>query len=120
VLLQASGFRPGERVTIHLRGGPILGSATAGPDGTVRTQLRIPGRTATGPATVELVGSDSAVVAGIDLRVADAQGDLSTGAAGVLPLGAAAVALVLSVGGLVSVAGSRRGAASRRAMNPSA
>jgi hypothetical protein len=108
VVLNASGFLPGERVTIQLHGGQVLGSATAGPDGTVRTEVRIPEGAATGPATVNLVGKDSAVVAGVSLEVAGAERELPGGAADVLPLTAAAVALVLSVGGLVSVAGGRR------------
>jgi hypothetical protein len=108
LLLRASGFLPGERVTIQLHGGKVLGSATAGPDGTVRTEVRIPARTAAGPATVDLVGTDSAVVADLALEVAAAESELSAGAVDVLPLTAAAVALVLSVGGLVSVAGGGR------------
>jgi hypothetical protein len=108
VLLEASGFLPGERVTIQLHGGQVLGSATAGPDGTVRTEVRIPDRTATGPAMVNLVGKDSAVVADVSLEVAGAERELPAGAADLLALTAAAVALVLSVGALVSVAGGRR------------
>ena len=57
---------------------------------------------------MNLVGKDSAVVAGVSLEVAGAESELPGGAADVLPLTAAAVALVLSVGGLVSVAGERR------------
>jgi hypothetical protein len=116
VLLQAAGFLPGERVTIQLRGGTVLGSATAGADGSVRAEVRIPDRTASGPATVNLVGTDSAVVADVALQVAGAERELSSGAADVLPLTAAAVALVLSTGGLVTVAGGRRNPPRRRAL----
>jgi hypothetical protein len=108
VLLEASGFLPGERVTIQLHGGKVLGSTTADSDGAVRAEVRIPERTAAGPATVNLVGRDSAVVADVPLQVAGAQSELPAGAADVLPLTAAALALVLSTGGLVSVAGARR------------
>ncbi|CAA9249275.1 MAG: hypothetical protein AVDCRST_MAG57-2088, partial [uncultured Blastococcus sp.] len=108
LLLEASGFLPGERVTIRLHGGKVLGSATADADGTVRAEVRIPDRTATGPATVDLVGRDSAVVADVALQVAGAGTELVAGASDVLPLTAAAAALVLSSGGLVSVAGGRR------------
>ncbi|MCW2682243.1 MAG: uncharacterized protein JWP33_156 [Blastococcus sp.] len=120
VLLQASGFLPGERVTIQLHGGQVLGSATAGPDGTVTTEVRIPDRTARGPATVNLVGKDSAVVADVSLEVAGAESELPAGVADLLPLTAAAVALVLSVGGLVSVAGGRRNAPRHRPVISSA
>jgi hypothetical protein len=108
VLLQATGFLPGERVTIQLHGGKILGRATAGADGEVRAEVRIPDRTAAGPATVNLVGNDSAVVADVALQVAGAERELPAGAADLLPLTAAAGSLVLTVGGLASVIGGRR------------
>jgi hypothetical protein len=110
VTLQASGFLPGERVTIQLHGSTdLLGTATAGPDGTVRAEIRIPDGTQTGPATVDLVGDDSAVVADVALQVAGSESPiLADGAADLVPLTAAAVALVAAVGGLVSVAGQQR------------
>jgi hypothetical protein len=113
VTLQASGFLPGERVTIQLHGSDDeLGSAIAGPDGTVRTKVRIPDRTAAGPATVDLVGDRSAVVADVPLQVVGSEtvvlpGDRD-GVGDLVPLTAAAVALVATVRALVSVAGSRR------------
>jgi hypothetical protein len=113
VTLQASGFLPGERVTIRLQGSDeVLGSAIAGPDGSVRAEVRIPHRTAAGPATVDLVGDDSAVVADVALQVAGSETILpGDGVGDLVPLTAAAVALVAAVGGLVSVAGRQRFAA---------
>jgi hypothetical protein len=120
LLLQASGFLPGERVTIRLHGGKVLGSATADADGTVRAEVRIPDRTAAGPATVDLVGDDSAVVADVALQVAGAETELVDGASDLVPLTAAAAALVVSSGGLVSVAGGRRTGPRRTATTRSA
>jgi hypothetical protein len=115
VTLQASGFLPGERVTIRLQGSDdVLGSAIAGSDGSVRAEVRIPHRTAAGPATVDLVGDDSAVVADVALQVAGSETALpGDGVGDLVPLTAAAIALVAAVAGLVSVAGTRRSAARR-------
>jgi hypothetical protein len=111
VTLQASGFLPGERVTVRLHdGGDVLGTATAGPDGTVEVQVRIPGATATGRTTVNLVGSDSAVVADVELQVAGAARTVAgSGWTDLVPLTTAAVALVGTVAGLVSVVGRQAG-----------
>jgi hypothetical protein len=109
VTFLASGFQPGERVTIQLHGsGDVLGTATAGVDGTVQAEVRIPGGTETGPATMDLVGDDSAVVADVALQVAGSETAMTDGAEDLVPLTAAAVALVAAVGGLVSVAGRHR------------
>ena len=107
VTLEVSGFLPGERVVIQLHGSDlIIGTVTAGADGTVQTEIRIPEGAETGPATMDLVGADSAFVAGVDLQVAAASTPLtSDGVGDIVPLAAAAVALVAAVGGLVSVAG---------------
>jgi hypothetical protein len=110
VTLQASGFRPGELVTIVLHGSAdVLGTATAGPDGTVSAEIRIPHRTTSGATTLELVGDESAVVAPVGLRVAGAGSPVADdGIGGLVPLTAAAAALVAALAGLVSVAGSQR------------
>jgi hypothetical protein len=75
-----------------------------------------------GRTTVTLVGNDSDVVAGVDLQVAssaDPAGD--DGAAALVPLVAAAAALVASTAGLVSIAGRQRGStAGRRPVRGSA
>jgi hypothetical protein len=110
VTLQASGFIPGERVTIQLHGSDdVLATATAGPDGTVQTEVRIPDGTEAGPATMDLVGAESEVLADVAFQVAGAEMPMvRDGAADIVPLTAAAVALVAAVGGLVSVAGRQR------------
>jgi hypothetical protein len=114
VTLQAAGFLPGERVTITLDGSDaVLGSAVAGPDGSVLADVRIPAGTAAGPATVALVGEDSAVTAAVELRIAAAETVIAgnggrSGVGDLVPLTAAAAALVLTVGALVSVAGHQR------------
>ena len=110
VTLQASGFQPGELVTFQLRGSDVvLGTATAGPDGTVQTEVRIPDGTAAGPATVDLFGTESELVADVALQVAAAESPLlDSGSSDIVPLVAAAVALVAAVGGLVSVVGRQR------------
>jgi lysozyme family protein len=75
----------------------------------VQTEVRIPDGTASGPATMDMVGADSEVLADLALQVAGAETSIvEDGAADILPLTAAAVALVAAVGGLVSVAGRQR------------
>ena len=110
VTLVGAGFLPGERVTIALHGtDTVLGSGTAGPDGTVQIEARIPDRTATGPATVDMFGHRSELVADVELQIAgltSAVGD--DGLSDLIPLVSAAAALVATVGGLVSVAGRQR------------
>ena len=110
VTLVGAGFEPGERVTIQLHGTDIvLGSGTAAADGTVQIDVRIPDRTAAGPTTVDMFGHRSELVADVELQIA---GHTSTvgddGLSDLIPLVAAAVALVAGVGGLVSVAGRQR------------
>jgi hypothetical protein len=110
VTLRVPGFLPGERVTIQLHGSPdVLGSATAGPDGRVEAEVRIPARTAEGPATVDLVGGESDVIADVDVQVAAQETEVGRGGTfSLLSLVAAAVALVATVAALVSEAGRRR------------
>ncbi|TFV53683.1 hypothetical protein [Blastococcus sp. TF02A-35] len=111
VTLRGAGFQPGERVDILLRGTEaVIATATAGPDGEVRVDVRIPDAAEAGPATLDLVGADSAVTTGVDLQVAAAEGAVSTsgGALSLASLVAAAVALVGAAAGLVSVAGRQR------------
>jgi uncharacterized membrane protein len=113
----AGGFLPGERVTVALHeDGEVLGTATAGSDGTVVARIRIPEGAAAGRTTVALIGAESAVVADVELRIAGAERVVATdGWVDLVPLSAAAMALVGSVSGLVSVAGEQR-AARRHAM----
>lgn len=112
--VQGTGFLPGERVVVQLRGGAVLASATARSDGSVRTEIRIPERTESGPATVNLVGDDSAVVADVALQVAALETPAAApaddaDAVALVPLVAAAGALVATVAGFVRVASRRRG-----------
>jgi uncharacterized membrane protein len=115
VTLVGSGFLPGENVTVRLHGnGPVLGTAVAGADGTVRTEVRIPSGTATGTAQVDLVGDSSAISSGVALQVAaEERPAAARGTLSVWALVAAAVALVGTVGALVSVAGQQRTAGRR-------
>ena len=110
VTLTAGGFLPGERVVIVLHGSDdVLGSAVAGPDGTVQTDVRLPDGLSAGATTVDLVGDESAVLADVDLVVAGAESAVpDAGFGNLVPLTAAAVALVAAVAGLVSVAGRQR------------
>jgi hypothetical protein len=110
VTLLAAGFLPGERVTVLLHGTDIvLASGTAGPDGGVEIQVRIPAGTAVGPAHVDLVGHRSETTTDVELQVAaHATAVNGAGPADLVPLVAAATALVSTVAGLVSVAARRR------------
>ena len=110
VTLVGAGFEPGERVTIQLHGtDTVLGFGTAGPDGTVQIDIRIPDATATGPAQVDMFGHRSELVADVELQIAGHTATVGDGGLGdLVPLVSAAVALVAGVGGLVSVAGRQR------------
>jgi hypothetical protein len=112
VTVEMAGFRPGELVTIQLHGSDdVLGTATAGADGTVQAEVRIPARTSSGAATLDLVGNESDLVAPLQLQVAGSGTPVNgDGIGDLLPLTAAAAALVVTMAGLVSVAGSRRSA----------
>jgi hypothetical protein len=108
--LRGSGFQPGERVTVSLRGsGTVLASATAAADGTVRARIQLPTGSADGAQSVDLVGDRSEVTAGVRLQPAAAQSPVAPRGTGNLwALIAACAAFVSTVGGLVSVVGSRR------------
>jgi hypothetical protein len=114
VTLQVGGFRPGERVQIALRDSDdVLASAVAGPDGSVLAEVRIPEGVSAGVTTVALVGDESEVLADVDLVVAGAETVVADDGAGdLVPLTAAAVALVAAASGFAAVAGRR--AAGRR------
>ena len=117
VTLRGTGFLPGETVDILLHGaGTVLASATAGADGQLRVDVRIPGGVTAGPATLDLVGADSAVVTGVELEVAANRtpSDASGSVLSLVPLVAAAAALVGTTGGLVSVAGRQQALRRRR------
>ena len=111
VTLQASGFQPGELVTVQLHGSDqVLATATAGPDGTVRAEVGIPDGTPAGAATVHFIGTQSEVLADVDLRVAAAETTLTPAASqtsDIVPLVVAAAALIAAAGYLFSVVGRR-------------
>lgn len=115
VTVHATGFLPGEQVVVRLADGAVVGSVAAAADGSVRAEVRIPRQTQTGRATVSLVGADSDVVAGVELQVgARSAPSAEDRPATLLPLGAAATALVAAAAGLVSVAGRQRMVIGRR------
>ncbi|CCG01400.1 conserved exported protein of unknown function [Blastococcus saxobsidens DD2] len=119
VTLRGAGFIPGERVDIRLHGrDTVLATATADADGAVRVDVRIPADVTAGPTTLDLVGVDSAVSTGVDLQVAAGQeaAGRTRGVVSLASLIAAAVALVGTVGALVSVAGRQH--ADRRGRGP--
>ncbi|WP_104526047.1 hypothetical protein [Blastococcus atacamensis] len=108
VTLRGAGFLPGERVDVLLRGTEtVIGTATADPGGEIRVDVVIPEAAETGPATLDLVGADSATSTGVDLQVAALDDEVggSGGALALASLVAAAVALVGTVGALVSALG---------------
>ena len=109
VTLLAAGFLPGERVTVLLHDtDTVLASATAGPDGSVAVEVRIPERTSAGPARVDMVGHDSETSTDVELQVAALASAAGNGLAELVPLVAAASALVATVAALVSVVGRQR------------
>ncbi|MGY1886051.1 MULTISPECIES: hypothetical protein [unclassified Blastococcus] len=117
VVLRGAGFNPGEQVSIVFHGGEtVLATATANLAGEVRVDVRIPEGAAAGPATLDLVGADSAVRTGVALQVAAAVEEAAParGVVSLASLAVAAVALVATAGGLVSVAGRQH--AGRRAV----
>ena len=109
VRIRVEGYRPGERVTIALRGSDeVLGSATAADDGSVTAEVRIPARTETGPAALHVVGADPDAVAAVPLQVASAVTGTGPGEASSVPLLLAAGALSATGAALVSATTSRR------------
>ena len=109
VVIRVEGYRPGERVTIALRGsGEVLGSATAADDGAVTAEVRIPARIEVGPAALHVVGGDADAVAAVPLQVAAAVRDAGPGEPSSLPVLLAAGALSATGAALVSATTRRR------------
>ncbi len=110
IRVRVDGYLPGERVTIGLHGsGEVLGSAIADDDGAVVAEVLIPAWTASGPASLDVVGASSTAAADVPLDVAAAV--TSTPEAdepSLVPLLAAAGALVATGAGLVSMTTRRR------------
>lgn len=105
VTVSAAGFQPGELVTVQLRGShEVLAMATAAPDGSVRADVHIPDGTGAGATTLRLFGTQSEIATDVGLRVAAAETPLAgSGSVGLVPLLAAAAALVAAAGFLFSV-----------------
>lgn len=109
VRIRVEGYRPGEQVTIALRGsGEVLGSATAADDGAVTAEVQIPARTGTGPAALDVVGAGPRSVAAVPLQVAAAVSEAGPQQASPLPLLAASGALAVTGAALVSATTRRR------------
>ncbi len=110
VRIRVEGYRPGEQVTIALRGsGEVLVTATADDDGAVTAEVPIPARTATGPAALDVAGGNPDAVAAVPLRVAAAVSGAGAGEVSSLPVLAAAGALSAAGAALLSATGRRRG-----------
>lgn len=108
IRVRVDGYLPGERVTIALRGNDeVLGSAFADDDGVVVTEVLVPAWTATGEASLDVVGTSSTAAADVPLDVAAAP----TGRPepSLVPLLAAAGALTATGAGLVSLTRRRPG-----------
>ena len=118
VTVRGTGFAAGEQVTVQLHGtGTVLAVVTAGPDGTVLAELRMPDGMPDGPATVELVAASSTVTVGVEPRAAAVRIDdagAPSPSSELVPLATAAAVLVATTAGLVSTAGPRLRSARRR------
>ena len=109
ITVRATGFTPGEHVTVRLRGAGVLGRATAGPDGAVAVQLFVPAE-ASGTTNLDVVGATSGVTAGLQLHVAALHSAQPRGSAPVSwPALLALLSLVASGGWVVAALGRRRG-----------
>jgi hypothetical protein len=107
VTVRATGFTPGEPVTISLLGvDRPLATVTAAADGSVEAVVQIPRGAAPGTATVQLVGGLSAATAGLDLQVAARSRPVPTQSTSV-PVLAAGLALI-GVGGALGLMAARR------------
>lgn len=74
VTVRGSGFAPGELVTVSLAGvAAPLATVAAGADGRVEAVVQIPQDVVLGPATVQLLGRESAASTAVDLQVAAAE-----------------------------------------------
>ncbi|SDY42271.1 hypothetical protein SAMN05661080_03424 [Modestobacter sp. DSM 44400] len=106
VTVHGTGFTPGEPVHVSVPGvDDPLTTVTAAVDGTVEAVVHIPHGTDLGPLTLQLVGQDSATIAGLDLQVAAQQAPVS--AATPVP-GLAAISALLMVGGALGLSAARR------------
>ncbi|MEU2349021.1 hypothetical protein [Modestobacter sp. NPDC049651] len=102
VRVRATGFTPGEQVTVSLAGRTApLATVAAGRDGSVEAVVQIPRAASTGTADVRLVGADSAATAGLALQVAARSAPVGAAPASSPPVATmAGVALLVAAGGL--------------------
>jgi hypothetical protein len=108
VTVHGQGFAPGERVAVRVADGDVLTAVTAGADGALDADVRIPEATAAGAAVLELVGHESSSTATVGLRVAAATTALPRPDDGVaLPVVLGAIALVGAGAALAAVTGRR-------------
>ena len=109
ITVRATGFQPGEEVTVRLAGSDVLGRGTAGPDGVAEVPVFVPAA-AEGPTLLDVVGRTSGVTTGLRLqvaasRIADAAGDRPLSWPALIAL----VSLFLVGGSVVTVLGRRWG-----------
>ncbi|MQA34043.1 hypothetical protein [Modestobacter roseus] len=104
VTVQATGFAPGETVTVSMTGVEApLATVSAGPGGRVEAVVRIPPGAALGPARLELVGNRSTATADLALEVAAADEPVPEDADS-RPALLAGIALLTTAGALGAVA----------------
>ncbi|MGY1752102.1 hypothetical protein [Blastococcus sp. SYSU D01042] len=109
VRVRVEGYQPGEQVSIALHGtDEVLAEATADDDGAVVAEVLIPAWTASGPASLDVVGEGAAAV--VPLEVASATDGAPADRTARLPLLLAAGALTATATGLVTTAARRRAA----------
>jgi hypothetical protein len=115
VTVRATGFTPGEAVTVSLlgTGGPLT-TVIAARDGSVQAVVQIPRRAALGTATVQLVGASSSASAGLDLQVAARTQPLAEQPTSV-PLLAAGIGLI-GAAGVLGLLAARRSRTDRTTM----
>ena len=108
ITVRATGFQPGEEVTVRLAGSDVLGRGTVGPDGTADVAVLVPAA-AKGPTLLDVVGRTSGIMAGLRLQIAASR----TAVPGERPLSwpalLALLSLVVAGGSVVSVLGHRAG-----------
>jgi hypothetical protein len=114
ITVRATGFTPGEDVTVRVRGADgVLGHGTAGPDGVVVVPLLVPSE-ASGTTNLDVVGGTSGVTAGLRLQVAALQSAQPAGRAPLSwPALLALLSLVATGSALVAVLGRRQISARR-------
>jgi hypothetical protein len=115
VTVRATGFAPGEPVTVSLVGvDDPLATVAAAADGSAAAVVQIPRQAALGTASVQLVGGLSATTAGLDLQVAARARPIAERTTPVPGL-AAGIALV-GASGMLGLTAARRPHAGRVAM----